>query len=866
MGRKRLVFVLAIALCACTASSGPGSRMVTLDGQGFRLAFDLDRGTFDVVLSDDTVALRNAFAEVEVGPPGAAEPVVFASTQPFLRQASVHGVADELGAGETAEIRLTDLAGAPALTLWLSVYHDRPFFTARLEAENDGAEPLLLARLAPAKVDSQQSGGLTIGVDPAEHRILEAGSFFIYDFFVDILPGDVPEPPEKTLFGMVHGYQRGHSISNWNHAIKDLRSGRSFVAGSLDFAHSSPMFNTSFDPTTAPPTGPQPFSYWSAEFPYLPNGKPLPAGEHIAAGPVWILPATDDPLGGLEAYADAVAAWNHIALWTARGAGRRVPTGWNSWTGSGSSGGYGSNINQQLMLDNLSAMVQEFKDFGGEWFQVDDGYQMAYGDWDWNPDRFPDGPAFLANQVAARGMLPGVWIAAFQVDENSRTYAQHKDDGWFAERLPFIGGDKQILDLTHPEVLAWLTERFRAIRAAGNHWVKTDFGYWALGAAHFHDPSATREEAYRRGLQAIQDGLAAGAEESGGQPGDVFWVNVSMAGLHVGFADSIRPNLDTMPDWDRESPDQGRMEAQGFKPTVRTIARRFYLQNRVYLFNHDMIFFRSHLDPTVPRLTAGESRCLLSAICLSGSVAKLGEKIVEMQPEWIDAYRRVIPVFGRSARPLDLFEREYPEIWHLRVDPTAGLGTGGGGPPYDVVALFNWGENADLSTNPYTVLPDGVAREISLDLPSIGLSDQETWLAEEFWSGEVIEGVTPTLRRTVAPHTVQVFALRKSEGRPQYLGGNRHMLQGAVEIKNLAWDPATATLSVRYDAAPGSAKSPFVHRLDFYVPAGFTLADASVPGAAPGSLSTSQDGRRLRVSFAVDARQEVDITLSFDAD
>jgi alpha-galactosidase len=685
----------------------------------------------------------------------------------------------------------------------------------------------------------------------------------VWDFFVDLVPGDVEEQVQNVILRDYHGDQKGHSISNWNHAIRDQYSGLTFVAGTLDFEYSSPMFNTSYDPAAAVSRGKlTPFTYWSAEFPYLPSGKPLEPGQSLPAGPVFILPGTPDPFAGLETYAQAVKEHNAVRLWPERGPENRVPTGWNSWTGSGGSGGYGSNIDEQLMLDNLDAMATQFRDFGVEWFQIDDGYEYYYGDWDWRPDRFPNGSAWMAQQIAARGLMPGLWIAAFQVDEDSQTYQTHEADGWFPDQLSMVTGGMPVVDLSHPDVLAWITDRFRRIRADGYRWVKSDFGYYALGAQAYHDPTVTREEAFRRGLAAVRAGLDAGAREVGGQEGDTFWLSVAMMGPHIGFIDGMRANLDTMPAWDKESGGQTRMTAQGFKPTVRTIARRYYLQNRVWIFNHDMLFFRSHANPDVPRITVDESRCLLTAVGLSGSVAKLGEKIVEMRPGWINDYRRVVPVFGHGARPLDLFEREYPEIWHLHVVPAEGLNTHGDGPAYDVVAFYNWGTNENLSVNPYELMADE-PRTLSVDLGAIGLDPEAEYVAREFWSGEVLYSVRGFLTRTVQPHTVELFALRPKADRPQYLGGNRHLLQGAVEVRSLHWLDGYQTLSMEYDAAPGTALAPFEHLLDFRVPPGFTLGSAEVQGALPATVQSSTLGEVLTLRFEVDMRKVVRIELVF---
>jgi melibiase-like protein/alpha galactosidase C-like protein len=857
-----LLFMLQPA-CSGSSSNPADDRYVKLENSSMKIEFDLEKGRFNVNLADGTLIMENAFAEVEIGEPGENEPVIFKTTDDYTISASTAPHTDKLGQATRAEIKFSSLADAPDLTLFLSVYENQPYFTTSLQAGNPGTQEIRLARMVPTKIDESHHGALLIGEHPSNHRILESGSFFLFEFFVDLVPGDIEESAETVATGFITGYQKGHSISNWNHAIKDLDSGLGFVAGSLDFEYSSPMFNTSYDAAEAKPVGGRtPFTYWSGEFPLMPSGKPLIAGESLTVGPVLIIPATVDPLGGLERYATAIKHWNDIRLWPERNPNNRVPTGWNSWTGSGSSGGYGSGIDQQLMLDNLAAMKSEFKDFGGEWFQIDDGYQYNYGDWDWREDRFPEGSAWLADQIMNDGFIPGVWIAPFQVSEDSATFAAHNADGWFAEPIPLTGGDKPILDLTHPDVQTWLSERFRRIRADGFRWIKTDFVYYALGAAAFHDSTVTREEAYRQGLGAIQAGLQAGAADAGGESGDTFWLSVSVLGPHMGYVDSIRANLDTMPAWEKDAADQGRKTSQGFKPTVRTIARRFYLQNRALNFNHDMLFFRSHPDTSIDPITSDEAHCLCTAVGLSGSVTKLGEKLIEMQPEWINDYRKLIPVYGLAARPTDLFEREYPEVWHLHVVPEEGLNTGGVGPAYDVVALFNWGKNWDLTSNPYTEMADE-ARQVSVSLSSIGMDPAKKYIARDFWSGEILDSVQGTLARSVRPHSVQLFSLREELARPQYIGGNRHFLQGAVEIHQVSFDQGTKTLSMTYDAAPGSIKAPFTHELVFHLPAGWSLQDAGVTGASSGSVQTNVAGNFLTLSFEVETRQSVVISLVF---
>jgi hypothetical protein len=65
--------------------------------------------------------------------------------------------------------------------------------------------------------------------------------------------------------------------------------------------------------------------------------------------------------------------------------------------------------------------------------------------------------------------------------------------------------------------------------------------------------------------------------------------------------------------------------------------------------------------------------------------------------------------------------------------------------------------------------------------------------------------VQETLGATIAPHTTLVVALRPSVARPQIIGSSRHVVQGAIDIREERWDPTTRTLrakSVNLDGRP----------------------------------------------------------------
>lgn len=83
-----------------------------------------------------------------------------------------------------------------------------------------------------------------------------------------------------------------------------------------------------------------------------------------------------------------------------------------------------------------------------------------------------------------------------------------------------------------------------------------------------------------------------------------------------------------------------------------------------------------------------------------------------------------------SARPLDLFTRQYPEVWSLPVDK----GLYADGMDYQILGITNLGKNYDFTVNPPAVMPDS-ARTYTITMQELVLDLSKTYIAREFWTG-----------------------------------------------------------------------------------------------------------------------------------
>ena len=144
---------------------------------------------------------------------------------------------------------------------------------------------------------------------------------------------------------------------------------------------------------------------------------------------------------------------------------RLMPVVYNAY------GTYFSKINEERML----SVVKRAKEIGVELFVMDAGwygtgdiesrdYVHGMGDWQVNPDRFPNGLAPVSQKVHENGMLFGLWMEPEAISPHSHLYKEHPD--WI---LGYEHGDthpvrdRYILNFALPEVVGYMTEKISSI-------------------------------------------------------------------------------------------------------------------------------------------------------------------------------------------------------------------------------------------------------------------------------------------------------------------------------------------------------------------------------------------------------------------
>ncbi len=156
----------------------------------------------------------------------------------------------------------------------------------------------------------------------------------------------------------------------------------------------------------------------------------------------------------------------------------RLTTGWTSWYN------YYTDITPQIISDNIQAIVE-----GGskpEYFQIDDGYQAAVGDWLETNNKFPGSMKSVVSQIKNAGMKAGLWLAPFVCEKKSSIFTNKyhwimKDKRGkpvIAGNSALWSGDFYALDIYNDEVRSYLKEVFNlVVEEWGFDLVKLDFLY-----------------------------------------------------------------------------------------------------------------------------------------------------------------------------------------------------------------------------------------------------------------------------------------------------------------------------------------------------------------------------------------------------
>jgi alpha-galactosidase len=223
-----------------------------------------------------------------------------------------------------------------------------------------------------------------------------------------------------------------------------------------------------------------------------------------------------------------------------------------------------------------------------------------------------------------------------------------------------------MLDGTHPQVQAHLEEIFHSMRREWNcHYFKLDALMWgALHGGYHHNHSATRVEAYRRGMEAILRGA--------GSDSFILGCNAPVW-PSLGLVHGMRISGDIARSWE----------------VISSVARECFLRNwqhkRLWINDPDCVVLEnkpsSLIAPdgtkkTRPPATPDEFLFHATAIYASGGMILAGDKMDSLPPEKQELLGKLLPPTGIAAR----FDDVTCQIGRIQF------------PDHLKLCLFNWND------------------------------------------------------------------------------------------------------------------------------------------------------------------------------
>jgi len=582
-------------------------------------------------------------------------------------QASESSFQDDLGSGPQVTVTCSGLSGKPDLVYVLRLYKQRAYGTVLVKVQNSAGREVTVQAIR--SVEAMGEPIVNLGGGQSADRVL-SDSFS--EDWPDLALYDLGEAPggmhrgagsqliynRESKQSLFFGALTSDRFLTLMHLKAEGKGAKTKIASFTVESTGTTEVQKDFDLQDSPPDDQVELSL------------PLKPGEDMSSERL-MFEAGPDYHDQLLAYGDAVRRWRHARV------SSETPIGWWSWTVY-----YGA-INEGEVLSNGDWQAEHLKSLGYKYFQIDEGYQYARGEFATpNATQFPDGLRFVGHHLTGEGLTFGIWTAPFEVTSRAWVYEHHKD--WLVHNAkgdPIPLGEVwdqktdvlYALDTTHPGAQQYMRDTYRKlVREWGVRFIKLDFMDTTAIEGYHYRPNTTALEAQRIGLQVIRD--AVGEEvilDKDGSP----MLNP------VGLVDTGRISADTGHSFERT------------KNAASGIAARFYMQRNFFVNDPDAfnvtathLMERANEQSTIS-LGAAEASIALSAV--SGGMYEIGDDMLILGAEKdrlaLVENRELLNMakVGRASKPLDLMTYEpedgQPSIFFLREDQRQAI-----------LTVFNW--------------------------------------------------------------------------------------------------------------------------------------------------------------------------------
>jgi len=492
----------------------------------------------------------------------------------------------------------------------------------------------------------------------------------------------------------------------------------------------------------------------------------------LESDPIIVITDTS-PLNLMEAYAELVQALYRSKSFMALPKWPII--GYMSWYG------YGTAITEQIILDNAQAAAEVFDGYPQPMRRImliDHGWQWQsnWGKWDASdPRRFPSGIASLGRDLTKMGWELGLWYTPFCVTVDSPDHGRLSpllatdQNAQLVEREASVWGYNpeelhvqrriHFLDSILPEVMAEIRSNLERMKDWGITFWKLDF--FTVTTSTASQSKFSRASLYQRVGEMLRDVM---------RPNDIIMPCSTPTNRLLGMC-----NLINIP------ADPGNA---GKWPAHKQQFRRSYETTGSAWFKHGTFWVNDHQSVQLGEgCSLGEARIRATHIAMSGGGLWLSEDITQLPIDRVHMVQRMLPVYGKAARPLDLFTNPYPDayprLWALPVQTDWDQ--------WVALAVFNF---------------DEIPYYADLDASLFGIETNATFEVMEWWMSRRMGQHQERVTIHVPPEDVAIVLAKPLRNTPWVLGTDIHFTGGWI-IENVHWDEKALKLSGEIVTRPG---------------------------------------------------------------
>ncbi len=669
---------------------------------------------------------------------------------------------DEFGAGSTLTVTHTGLPDTPDLVCTLRLFRDQSWGEIEVTVHNTAARTISVHAIRT--LHASDAPVISLNGPASADRVLS-----------DSYSEDRPQLAIRDLGHAPQGMHRAVA----SQLIFNRQSGQSLFLGALTSDRLLTIFHLK---ERASGAGPTVLSYEAVatgtteimKGESLKDSPPseqvnlsfrLDSGESLSSERL-MFAVGKDYHAQLEQYGRAIGMLHKARV------SASTPIGWWSWTA------YYFGLNQGTAGTNAYWLAENLKDAGYTYFQIDEGYQYARGEYTTaDANLFPLGIAHIADLVRHAGLRFGLWTAPFEVSERAWVFQNHKD--WLlhnaAGQLIHIGNvtDKQdplyVLDTTNPGAQNYLKQTYSTLYDWGVRFLKLDFMDDTAVEGSYFRPNTTALEAQRIGLHIIRSAVGESVVlDKDGSP----MLNP------VGIVDAGRISQDT-----GHSFDASRDAASG-------IAARYFMNRNFFIADPDAFTVSTQTVDDQSwhggqrPLTLDEAKVSIALAAVSGGMFEIGDDLPTLgasperlslvrNPDLIDMAR-----LGRASTPVDLMTYaptdQQPSVFLLKENERQSI-----------LTIFNW--------------TDGERRR-AINFTSLGLKKPDKYrIADVFGDPGCCSGFSDTLPLVQKPHSVRVLKL---------IDDSIPAVPPPFEIRSQSGAKAGATMT--FSAAASTSQAPLL--------------------------------------------------------